>query len=75
MATTEHLTLSELKSILKDIKLPSDTRVSISFEDEDAVLEIQKRKKALLAMKQLKGSGTGKLVSILLEERQKDKLL
>lgn len=75
MSTLEHITLSELQSILKEINLPLDTRITISFEDTKAALEVLKRKKAIDAMKKLKGSGTGDLVSILLAERQQDKLL
>ena len=75
MSTLKHITLSELQSILKDINLPLDTRLTVSFEDAEAAVEALKRKKAIDAMNELKGSGTGKLVRILLEERQKDKLL
>jgi len=74
MSTIEHITISELQSILQDIQLPSETRITISFEDTKTALKVLQRKKALEAMKKLKGSGTGELVSILLTERQKDKL-
>jgi hypothetical protein len=60
---------------LKDIDLPLDTRLTISFEDTEAAVEVLKRKKAIDAMSKLKGSGSGKLVAVLLEERRKDKLL
>ena len=36
--------------------------------------EVLRRKKAIAAMKKLKGSGNGDLVSVLLEERRKDQL-
>ena len=75
MSTLEHITISELQSILKEINLPLDTRITISFEDAKAALKVLKRKKAIDAMKKLKGSGTGNLVSVLLTERQQDKLL
>ena len=75
MSTLEHITLSELQSILKDIRLPLDTRITISFDDAKAALKVLRRKKAIDAMQKLKGSGTGNLVSVLLKERQKDKLL
>lgn len=74
MSTFSSITLSELKSLLRSLKFPSDTKLSLTFEDEQANAEILKRKTAILAMKKLKGSGNGKLVSVLLEERQKDKL-
>lgn len=74
MSTLSSITLSELKSLLRSLKLPSDTKLSITFEDEHANAEILKRKSAILAMKKLKGSGNGNLISVLLEERRKDKL-
>ncbi|MFQ5709344.1 MAG: hypothetical protein ACE5HO_17945 [bacterium] len=74
MSTLSSITLSELKSLLRSLKLPSDTKLSVTFEDEQANAEILKRKTAISAMKKLKGSGNGKLVSVLLKERQKDKL-
>lgn len=72
MSTIEKITLSELKSILKDVNLPKDTRITISFDDAKDAVRILRRKKAIEAMRKLKGSGTGNLVSILLTEREKD---
>ena len=74
MSALSSITLSELKSLLRSLKLPSDTKLSITFEDEQANAEIMKRKSVISAMKKLKGSGNGNLVSVLLEERRKDKL-
>lgn len=74
MSTLSSITVAELKSLLRSLKLPSDTKLSVTFEDEQANVEILKRKTAISAMKKLKGSGNGNLVSVLLEERQKDKL-
>ena len=73
MPTFSSITLSELKSLLHSLKLPSETKLSITFEDDQVNEEILKRKSAISAMKKLKGSGNGKLVSVLLQERQKDK--
>jgi hypothetical protein len=61
MSIIEHITISELQTILKDLDLPLNTRVTISFEDTNTALEILRRKKAIDAMTKLKGSGTGNL--------------
>ena len=74
MSNLSTVTLAELKSLFRSLKLPADTKLSVTFEDEQANAEILKRKTAISAMKKLKGSGNGNLVSVLLEERQKDKL-
>ena len=74
MSTQTSMTISELKSLLRLLKLPSDTTLSIQFEDGKAVGELLKRKSALSAIKKLRGSGNGKLTSVLLQERKKDKL-
>jgi len=72
--STLSTTLSELRSYLRSLKLPPDTKVSVTFEDKRANAELLKRKTAISAMKKLRGSGNGNLVSVLLKERQKDKL-
>jgi hypothetical protein len=73
-STLSLITLSELQSLLHSLNLPSDTRLTVIFEDNVTTEKIFKRKKMLAAMKKLKGSGNGNLVSVLLEERTKDKL-
>ena len=73
-STLSSITLSELESLLRHLKLPSDTKLTVIFEDKRTGAEVLRRKKALAAMKKLKGSGNGRLVSTLLEERAKDKL-
>jgi len=75
MTTLAHITLSEFESLVQKAKLPLETRLTVTVEDDRAALELVKRKKALTAMQKLRGSGTGHLVEILLKERQKDKLL
>jgi len=75
MSAIEHVTVSELQNLLQSLKLPPDTRLTIQFEDGQAVEKILKRQKAIKAMKKLKGSGNGKLVSALLAEREKEALL
>ena len=75
MATLEHLTFSELEKLIRTLDLPSDTRLTVTFDDEKVTQKAVKRQKALDAMKQLKGSGNGKLVATLLTERERDSLL
>ncbi len=75
MSAIEHVTISELQELLQSLKLPPDTRLTIQFEDGQAVEKALKRQKAIEAMKKLKGSGNGKLVSALLAEREKEALL
>lgn len=75
MSAIEHVTVSELQELLQSLKLPPETRLTIQFEDGQAVEKALKRQKAIEAMKKLKGSGNGKLVSALLAEREKEALL
>jgi hypothetical protein len=75
MSAIEHVTLSELQTLLQSLQLPADTLVTVQFEDAQAAKKALKRRKALAAMKKLKGSGNGNLVAALLSEREKDALL
>lgn len=68
------VTLSEFQSLLNYVRLPSETRLIISFEDDKSGIEILKRKRAIEAMQKLRGSGNGNLINALLRERKKDKL-
>lgn len=72
MATAIDISLKDLQAILKSMNLPDETKVSLTLENELAAIEIQRKRKALEAMKKLKGSGTGNLVNVLLNERTKD---
>ncbi len=74
MSTLEHVTLSELQDLLQSLQLPPDTRLTVKFENAQAVEKALKRQKAVEAMKQLKGSGNGNLVTALLTEREKEAL-
>jgi predicted house-cleaning NTP pyrophosphatase (Maf/HAM1 superfamily) len=74
MATIENITLIELQKMLGSLNLPSDTRITVTIEDNEVTEKALKREKALKAMKKLKGSGTGNLVTALLKEREKDAL-
>jgi hypothetical protein len=75
MSQLEHVTLSELQDLLQSLQLPPDTRLTVKFEDAQAAQKALRRQKALEAMKKLKGSGNGNLVSALLAEREKEALL
>jgi len=75
MSMVEHVTLSELQDFLQSLQLPPDTRLTIQFEDTVTIQKALKRQKAVQAMKKLKGSGNGNLVTALLTERAKDDLL
>lgn len=56
------------------MKLPLETRLTITFEDDNTEIEILRRKKAFEAMGKLKNSGNGNLINVLLKEREEDKL-
>ncbi len=75
MSAIEHVTFSELQDLLRSLQLPPDTRLSVQFEDAQTMQKVLKRQKAVEAMKKLKGSGNGNLVTALLAEREKDTLL
>ena len=74
MSTIEQVTLAELQDLLHSLQLPPDTRLTIKFEDTQVVQKALKRHKAIEAMKKLKGSGNGNLVTALLAEREKEVL-
>ncbi len=74
MPAAINITLSELQTLINYIKLPSETRLTLTFEDENSGIEILRRKKAFDAMQKLKNSGNGNLINALLIEREEDKL-
>ena len=75
MATLAHITLSEFESLIRFVRLSPETRVTVTFEDQQAAIAILKRQKALEAMQKLRGSGNGRLVNVLLQEREREKHL
>lgn len=75
MATLEHITLEDLEKAIHSLHLPSNTRFTVIIENSENLEKLTKRKQALDAMKKLKNSGNGKLLSALLTERKKDSLL
>lgn len=74
MSAAINLTLSELQFLLSHLRLPSETKLRLVFEDNNSATEILKRKRAVEAMKKLRGSGNGNLLKALLNERAMDKL-
>ncbi len=55
------------------MELPSETRIKIIFEDNNAATRMLKYKRATDAMKKLKGSENGNLLDALFIERMRDK--
>ena len=74
MSTIKHVTISELQKQLHSLLLPSDTQLTVIIEEDKRIKRVWNKEKAIKAMKRLKGSGNGQLVSALLRERRKDKL-
>ena len=76
MSLTINIKLSELQFLLNHFSLPSETQLRIIFDDDNnTAFQILKcSKRAMEAMKKLKGSGNGNLVNALLRAREKDKL-
>ena len=64
-----NVTLSELQNLLSSTHLPSDTRVTATPEDDHVSEATIRREKALAALRKLRGSGNGRLVTALLTER------
>nr|VFK66195.1 MAG: hypothetical protein BECKUNK1418G_GA0071005_108214 [Candidatus Kentron sp. UNK]VFK71806.1 MAG: hypothetical protein BECKUNK1418H_GA0071006_108214 [Candidatus Kentron sp. UNK] len=73
MQTTINTTLSELQPVLERLSLPSETKLKITFEDNDPGWETRRREMAMDAIKKLRGSGNGKLLNALLEERARER--
>nr|VFJ68263.1 MAG: hypothetical protein BECKDK2373B_GA0170837_12098 [Candidatus Kentron sp. DK]VFJ69564.1 MAG: hypothetical protein BECKDK2373C_GA0170839_12235 [Candidatus Kentron sp. DK] len=73
MQTTINTTLSELQPVLNRLSLPSETKLRITFEENEAGSEIWEREKVIAAIEKLQGSGNGKLLDALLEERARER--
>jgi hypothetical protein len=69
---TMQVTIAELQSLLQTLHLPTDTQVTITFGEDSALEALLQRQKALLAMKKLRGTGNGRLIKTLLQERALD---
>lgn len=74
MPAIEQVPLSELEKMLRTLNLPGNTRVTVRFDDNEAAEKVLKQKRALEAMKKLRGSGNGNLLETLLKERANDKM-
>ncbi|MGC1374900.1 MAG: hypothetical protein WA821_01670 [Anaerolineales bacterium] len=70
MAILEHLTFSELEKLIRALALSPDTRLTVTFDEQEATQKALKRQKALDAMTRLKGSGNGRLMAALMKSRQ-----
>jgi len=73
MQTTIDTTLAELQPVLDRLSLPSETKLKITFEQNDPDWEARRRERAREAMKKLRGSGNGQLLDALLEERARER--
>nr|VFK24112.1 MAG: hypothetical protein BECKMB1821G_GA0114241_100727 [Candidatus Kentron sp. MB]VFK30501.1 MAG: hypothetical protein BECKMB1821I_GA0114274_10169 [Candidatus Kentron sp. MB]VFK75276.1 MAG: hypothetical protein BECKMB1821H_GA0114242_10198 [Candidatus Kentron sp. MB] len=73
MLTTINTTLSELQPVLNRLSLPSETKLKITFEDNDPDREKWEREKVRAAIEKLRGSGNGELFDALLEERARER--
>lgn len=73
MTTLVHITLSEFQTLLRGVQLPRETRLTVTFEDERSAIAIAQRKKAIEAMRKLRGSGNGNLMKVLLQDREQEK--
>ncbi len=75
MSTLTHITLSEFQTLLRCVQLPVETRLTVTFEDERSAMAILQRKRALEAMRKLRGSGNGNLLTVLFQDREQEKNL
>jgi hypothetical protein len=73
MIILEHVNLAELPERLHLLKLPAETRLTVTAEDSNAVHPRWDKSTTLAAMNKLKGSGNGKLVTALLQAREREK--
>ncbi len=74
MPVAMNLTLSEFQTLLGNVRLPLETRLTVTFEDSRSGVEILRRKKVADAMRKLRGSGNGNLVNALLKEREEENI-
>ena len=66
-------TFAELKEILQAMDLPPQSCVAVSFEDEKDGQLFRQRMHALQAMKKLRSSGNGRLLTALYQERARER--
>lgn len=75
MTTLAHITLAEFQTLLRGVQLPIETRLTVTFEDERSEMAIMQQRKALEALRKLRGSGNGNLLRVLLQDREREKTL
>jgi len=73
MHTLSHINVSEFQSLLRSVAIPSDTKVTVTFEDEPVALAVLRQQKGLEALRKLRGSGNGRLMAALMRERVKER--
>ncbi len=69
MTTFERITISEVSQLFKALKLPPTSQLTVIIKDNELVEKELERQQVLTAMQKLKGSGNGKLLDRLFEER------
>lgn len=69
MTTLEKITLSEVNQIFQALALPPNSQLTIIIKDNELIEKELERQRVLAAMQKLKGSGNGKLLDRLFEER------
>jgi len=75
MTTIEHVRVSQIQETVDSLHLPADTRLTLIIEDREKTGQDFDQQEALDALEKLKGSGNGKLLDMLLQEREKEALL
>jgi hypothetical protein len=73
MSTLRDITLAELQEALRERGLSPETRVTVTLADSQNDSVDRKRQKALEAMQKLRGTGNGKLMATLQEERSRER--
>lgn len=75
MSTFAHITVSEFQRLVQESRLPNDTKISVTFDDQQAEIEVLKYQRAYEALRKLKGSGNGRLSAALLQDREQERWL
>ena len=75
MPALAHITVSEFQRLFQESRLPNNTRISVTFDDQQAEIEMLKCQRAYAALQKLKGSGNGRLSAALLKDREQERWL
>ncbi len=73
MVTLSHITLKNFQTLAQANKLPADTRLTVIVEDDRAAARLTRQQQTQTALQKLRGSGNGRLMAALLQERKADK--